>query len=286
MMNCPFGAFDVGVRSVNRVSGAPLSALRFPAELTYIPDMFRRVLPASLLIAMALAPTLLRAQESAPPALESDDEHGNFLVIPGLGKIPLPPGTRAFGPGAAPRSLAPQQHGPQAVAPPAPRTPDQQRADEMTRLFARLAQAEDEQEAQSVATAIRKRWARSGSDTVDLLAARAEAASAGGVAPLARALLDYVVALSPHWTEGLVRRARLRDEQGDLAGAQGDLEQAARIDPRRFDALAALGTLAEKAGDKKRALDAYRKALAISPREDNLRKSEERLRLEVEGRDI
>ena len=54
----------------------------------------------------------------------------------------------------------------------------------------------------------------------------------------------------------------------------------------RFDALAAVGALSEELGDKKRALDAMRKSLAISPRQDALRKQEERLRLEVEGRDI
>ena len=69
-------------------------------------------------------------------------------------------------------------------------------------------------------------------------------------------------------------------------GALADLETAARLEPKRFDALAALGALAEKAGEKKRALDAYRKALRIAPRNAGLRKDEERLRLEVEGRDI
>ena len=83
-----------------------------------------------------------------------------------------------------------------------------------------------------------------------------------------------------------MRRARVRAEQGDDAGALSDLETAARLEPKRFDALAALGSLAEKAGEKKRALDAYRKSLAISPQQDSLRKTEERLRIEVEGRDI
>lgn len=248
--------------------------------------MTRPLLSALLFVALTLAPAPVRAQDGAPA--EPDDEHGNFLFIPGLGKIPLPPGTRAFGPGAAPapRSLAPRELGPQGASPQAPKTPDQLRADDLARLYARLAAAEDDQEAKSVTAAIRKRWTRSGSDTIDLLAARAEAAQAGGAPPLARALLDYVVALAPEWSEGLARRGRLRAEQGDPAGALGDFEQAARIDPQRFDALEALGALAEKSGDKKRALDAYRKALAISPREDNLRKNEERLRLEVEGRDI
>lgn len=236
------------------------------------------------------------AQDGAPPALDSedeDDEHGNFLNIPGIGKIPLPPGARAFGPGNPPRGfgrreLGPRQHGPQSAtpAPAPPKTVDQRRVEAQARLLARLADAADEQEAQSVAALLLRQWGRSGSDTIDLLAARALAAEAGGAPPLARSLLDHIVALSPYWPEGFVRRARVRTAQGDVSGALGDLETAARLEPKRFDALAALGALSESAGDKKRALEAYRRALVLSPRQDDLRKREERLRFEIEGRDI
>ncbi|MFY9629415.1 MAG: tetratricopeptide repeat protein [Methylocystis sp.] len=58
------------------------------------------------------------------------------------------------------------------------------------------------------------------------------------------------------------------------------------MEPRRFDALAALGALLEEAGDKKAALETYRRGLALDPRQEKLQKSEDRLRLEVEGRDI
>ncbi len=224
------------------------------------------------------------------PTFESEGENGNFLVLPGIGKIPLPPGVRAFGPGnggqgAAP-SLAPLQQGPQSVEPAQPaRSADERRAAELNQLYARLAVAQDEQEARSVATNIMRRWSTSGSDTIDLLLARAAAAEQAGTKPLARTLLDYVIALSPFWPEAFVRRAHLRAED-DVAGALDDLETAARLEPRRFDAFAALGALAEKSGDKKKALDAYRKALAISPRQDALRKDEERVKFDLEGRDI
>lgn len=244
-----------------------------------------------LLAACAALASPGRAQEE-PPALESDEQtDGNFLVIPGIGKIPLPPGVRAYGPGNQPRDrqgLAPRQYGPRAIDPgqAMPLSPEQQRVDEMNRLFAKLAEAEDDREAIAAAAAIQRRWSQSGSDTVDLLAARALAAQAGGARPLARSLLDYVVALAPRWPEGFVRRARLRAIAGDDFGALQDFEQAAQIDPRRFDALRAIGEVAEKLGEKKRALDAYRKALAVTPREETLRKNEERLKVEVEGRDI
>lgn len=225
------------------------------------------------------------AQEERRPSLETDGEGGNFLVIPGIGKIPLPPGARAFGPGHSPDPES-QRPAPKSAAPAPPKDPAERRAEEMARLLSRLEQADDEEEAQSAAAMILRRWAHSDSDTVELLAARALAAEAGGSPSLAQALLDYVVTLSPKWAEGFVRRARVRSEQGDDAGAISDLETAAALEPKRFDALAALGALAEKTGEKRRALDAYRKSLAISPRQESLRKTEERLRIEVEGRDI
>ena len=229
-----------------------------------------------------------RAQEEAPEIETGED--GNFLVIPGIGKVPLPPGMRAYGPGNGLKDhgLSPRIYGPKAAepAPAAPRTPERKQADEMDRLFARLAEAEDVREAMGAAAAIQRRWSRSGSDTIDLLAARALAAQSGGAPPLARSLLDYVVALAPQWPEGFVRRARLRATSGDESGALQDYERAAQLDPRRFDALRAIGELAEKLGEKKRALEAYRKALDVTPREETLRKNEERLKVEVEGRDI
>jgi tetratricopeptide (TPR) repeat protein len=247
---------------------------------------------ALALLAFAGALTIAAfAQESAPPTITEDPDGQRFLFIPGIGRIPLPPGSRSFSPslpaepeeGVASRALGPRARPP---APEPPLSPEAQQARDLNRLFARLANAEDEREAQGAAAAILRRWAQSGSDTIDLLTARALVAETAGAPALAKALLDYVVALSPRWPEAFVRRARVAASEGDYAGALADLETAARLEPRRFDALAALGALAEKTGNKKRALDAYRKALDISPKDAALQRDEERLRLDVEGRGI
>lgn len=268
------------------------AALAAATALVYVLGMS---LNLRIRVATALACCLGAAQaqvEQPPrpgdaPSVEID-EGGNFLIIPGIGKIPMPPGARAFGPGNPPTGLAPRGLGPESArpAPEPPKSPEQKHADNLARLFDRLAGAEDEREAESVSATILKEWRRSGSDTIDLLSARAAAAQVAGEAQLARSLLDYVVALAPYWPEGFVQRARLRAAQDDVAGAIDDLDRAARLEPKRFDAFAAIGALAEKFGDKKKALDSYRKALAISPRQDTLRRQEERLKVEVEGRDI
>jgi tetratricopeptide (TPR) repeat protein len=240
------------------------------------------------LLALALKPALAQDTE---PRIGADADGGNFLFIPGVGKIPLPPGARGFPQGEGlERADAPQlrRPAPRAAAPPPPPqlSPEERRAQEMSDLFARLGDAEDAREAQGAATAILRRWARSGSDTIDLLSARAVAAEAAGQGPLARELLNYVVVLAPQWADGFVRRSRVKAAEGDDAGALADLETAARLEPKRFDALAAIGVLAEKTGEKKRALEALRRARDITPSDETLQKNEERLRLEVEGRGI
>jgi len=153
-------------------------------------------------------------------------------------------------------------------------------------LFRRLEAAQDDLQSRLARAAILSRLSHSNSDTVDLLAARAIAAEAAGAPDVARELLDYVVSLAPEWSDGFVRRARVRATAGEDFGAIADLEAAIRIEPRRFDALEMLGLVAERAGEKKQALDAYRRAQAIDPRNEDVRKNAERLRIEVEGRDI
>jgi hypothetical protein len=249
----------------------------------------REVALVAVMAVFALAAWPARGQDSEP-SIGGDADGGHFLFIPGIGKIPLPPGVRGFPQGEElepDEGLKPRRT-PRAAAPPPPPqlTPDERRASEMSDLFARLAGAEDAREAQGAATAILRRWSQSGSDTVDLLAARAVAAEAAGQGALAKELMDYVVALSPYWADGFVRRARVKAAEGDDSGALADLETAAHLEPRRFDALAAIGVLAEKTGEKKRALEATRKALDITPGDETLKKNEERLRIEVEGRGI
>jgi tetratricopeptide (TPR) repeat protein len=241
----------------------------------------------ALAILLGLAPVVANAQDGQPE-LSEDPEGRQYLFIPGIGKIPLPSRPRGLEPAEPPEHLLPPRPAPRAAKPPVePELSEEQRqARDMAGLFARLAGAEDEREAQGAASAILRRWSASGSDTIDLLAARALAAEQAGAPALAKALLDYIVALSPHWPEGFVRRARVKASEGDVAGALADLETAAQLEPKRFDALAALGALAEKAGDKKRALDASRKALQINPRDAGLERNVDRLRLDVEGQGI
>lgn len=153
-------------------------------------------------------------------------------------------------------------------------------------LFARLAAAKDEGEAAGVANLIERRWARSGSDTADLLMSRAGDALKGRDFPLAVELLDRVVTLRPEWAEAWHRRATAFFLLDDPVSAIADIRRVLAKEPRHFGAWAGLGHIYMSTGDKKRALEAYRKALAIHPRLPKLREMVDRLQPELDGRDI
>lgn len=246
----------------------------------------------TLCAAATLALGAARAGEGEPRGFKVERGDG-FIEIPGVGRFQLPPGVRGFQPNDeqgfgfepdAPKAApAPKSAGaPKPPSAPKPKPPGAA----LDALLARLKSAADAPEAEAIAARIQQLFARNASDTVALLSSRAAAAEMVGAEAVAAALLDRVVALDPNWSEGFVRRARARAASGDSEGASADLKAALRLEPRRFDALATLGALLEAMGDKKGALDAYRRALALDPRLESLQKAAERLRLEVDGRDI
>ena len=68
--------------------------------------------------------------------------------------------------------------------------------------------------------------------------------------------------------------------------ALADLKRALVIDPQHYQALNGLGVLLQELGDKKGALEAFRKALQVNPFLDSARQRIEELSRSVEGQDI
>jgi len=103
---------------------------------------------------------------------------------------------------------------------------------------------------------------------------------------LAIELLDRVVTLKPDWAEGWNKRATAFFMMDDPVSSIADIRQVLAREPRHFGAWAGLGHIYMAGGDKKRALEAYRKALAIHPYLAKLKDIVERLTPEIDGRDI
>ena len=153
-------------------------------------------------------------------------------------------------------------------------------------LFGALKAAPDQASAKHVEARIWALWLQTPSDTAALLMMRAKAAMDAQQMYVALKLLDAVVKLRPDYVEGWNRRATLYYLQNDYAHSLEDIEQVLVREPRHFGALAGLGMIMQDLGDEKRALDAFRKALAVNPYLDKVPELVKTLTEKVEGRDI
>jgi tetratricopeptide (TPR) repeat protein len=153
-------------------------------------------------------------------------------------------------------------------------------------LFGALKAAPDEDSAKHVEARIWAIWLQTPSDTAALLMMRAKAAMDAQQMDVALKLLDAVVKLRPDYVEAWNRRATLYYLKNDYGHSLEDIQQVLVREPRHFGALAGLGMIMQDLGDDKRALDAFRKALAINPHLDKVPELVKTLSEKVEGRDI
>lgn len=159
-------------------------------------------------------------------------------------------------------------------------------AEQVAKLLDELANSKDAKIAEALTRRIQRLWMRSGSDTADLLMSRAAQAIARKEAALAVEIVDRIIALRPDWAEAWNKRATAFFLLGDTDRAVADIAETLRREPRHYQALAGLGAIFRQAGDEKRALAAFRGALAIHPHYEEIRKLADRLAPDVDGRDL
>jgi tetratricopeptide (TPR) repeat protein len=153
-------------------------------------------------------------------------------------------------------------------------------------LFSALKIAPDDASAKAIEERIWMAWIASGSDTCNLLMSRVKDASDDKDYDLAIRLLDAVIAIKPDYVEAWNRRATVYYLKQDYAHSIADIAEVLAREPRHFGALSGLGMILQEIGDDKDALDAYRKALAIDPRLENVPDVVKTLTDKVEGRNI
>jgi tetratricopeptide (TPR) repeat protein len=153
-------------------------------------------------------------------------------------------------------------------------------------LFGALKAAPDEASAKHVEARIWAIWLQTPSDTAALLMMRAKAAIDAQQTDVALKLLDATIKLRPDYVEAWNRRATLYYLRNDYARSLADIQQVLIREPRHFGALAGLGMIMQDLGDDKRALQAFRKALAVNPRLEKVPELVKTLTEKVEGRDI
>jgi tetratricopeptide (TPR) repeat protein len=161
------------------------------------------------------------------------------------------------------------------------------REQQLDALFETLKTAKDEEAANAAENSITALWLDSGSDTVDLLMEWTLAALKEKNYPLALDYLDRILTLKPDYVEGWNTRATVYFVTEDFGRALADIEKVLAIEPRHFGALAGLGTILREIGDEKRALEVYRRAIAVDPHLPNVQKAIDDLEGKgAAGRDI
>ncbi len=247
-----------------------------------------------------------------PPGVETPPPRA-FQGLPGVPSLKIQPGVHIFGPnGPIPPDLQSGglnpadrlDDGPGRADHPEKNLTESEKAEALRKalapkpsaaalrqqtldlLFKQLATANDEDTAKTVSATIEHIWVHTESDTANLLMERGSASLAAGHYPLALSFFDKLVVLKPKWAEAWNKRATTRFRADDLEGAMADIDQVLKLEPRHYGALAGMGLILQKSNLNKQALNVFRKALALNPKQPELRKLIESLTLEVEGRDI
>jgi len=198
-----------------------------------------------------------------------------------LGAAGLAPALAQSAPPAPPPGKE-QKKLPEAPA----KLPKVDRSKNLDFLFGALKAAPDEASAKHVEARIWAIWIQTPSDTASLLMARAKTAVDAKKIEVAIKLLDAVIKLRPDYIEAWNRRATLYYMQNDYGRSLADIREVLIREPRHFGALAGLGMIMQEVGDEKRALEAYRKALAVNPHLEKIPEQVKALTEKVEGRDI
>lgn len=108
-------------------------------------------------------------------------------------------------------------------------------------------------------------WLDSGSQSVNLLLRRGNAAHKRGNKSLARRMYNHVTELSPDYAEGWARSGRLALEEEDFSRALSEVTQALILEPRHFYAHWTLGNIFERVGRTEPAYEAYKEANRLYP---------------------
>ncbi len=173
---------------------------------------------------------------------------------------------------------------PRALAPNALTQSDKQKlsGEVLDSLFGKLHQEKSEKRARRLAAAIWKIWGRSGSPTADLLLIQAERAMAAGRQRTAISILSTVIEQYPDFTEAWNKRATAYFIANDFDKSLADIKQVLEREPRHFGALSGMGLIYQQLGEKKKALSAFRRALAIHPLLKDARRAVKNLAGKVE----
>jgi tetratricopeptide (TPR) repeat protein len=161
-----------------------------------------------------------------------------------------------------------------------------QRDPRLPGLFEQLKAAETLEAAQPIEAEIWTIWAQSENDDVNLLMGIAVNAMAREDYATALELFDKMIEVAPEFAEGWNKRATVLYLMGEIERSRADVEKVLELEPRHFGALSGLGLLYMAEGEAEKALDAFRRALAVNPTMPGPQQWVEELKTRIEGQPI
>ena len=150
-----------------------------------------------------------------------------------------------------------------ACGPAAAQSAGEQKLDQ---LFGLLKVAPDEATAGAIEGAIQNQWFAAASPAIRLLLSRGAREVGEGSAPEAVEDYDAALDLDSSLVAAWEGRATARWRAGDTAGAEHDIEETMKREPRQFAALQDLSRIAEQRGNFKGAYAAWQRALELDPK--------------------
>ena len=150
-------------------------------------------------------------------------------------------------------------------------------------LFADLKTATSSLEARVIETKVWKIWIENGDPRVDALMDRGMNAMSVEDTETALAAFTQAVRLDDSFAEGFNKRATVEFMRHDFAASVADIERTLALEPRHFGALAGLGQVYLAMKNKAAALKAFQAALAIDPRLENVQRTVDELKQQLEG---
>jgi tetratricopeptide (TPR) repeat protein len=127
-------------------------------------------------------------------------------------------------------------------------------------------------------------WARSGNEEVDRLYETGVRQMSAGELQQSIATFTRIIELDPDFAEGWNKRATLYFLVGDLRKSLADCDQVMKRNPQHFGALAGYAQIYFRLEYYDRALDYSRRALAINPNLDGVRRNMELIEHVLEQR--
>lgn len=139
------------------------------------------------------------------------------------------------------------------------------RAQLRERLFAELAAAETEAEANAVTTEIWRMWFTPPSEEIGAMVDEATHQRIIGNFKAALAIWDAIVIAAPDWSEGWNQRATLHYRMSNYEASLSDIAETLKREPKHFGALAGKAQIELFLGRPEVATETLREAVEIHP---------------------